>query len=130
MDTVYDALLDAINVHMMSVEADSLSVSDEESLVEVVLYGSPEFNVQGLDIETVYWSLGFTGKKESVNAPAKPVSVRFDDVDGDGIVDAVLSFKAHEVAQFGIPGCVTDTYLRGLCNCLRFVAMDTVLFTK
>lgn len=55
----------------MSVEAEAVSISQEHE-VEVVLYGSADFDVTGLDMETVYWSLGFTGKKESVNAPARP----------------------------------------------------------
>ena len=127
MDTVYEALLDAINLHTMHVDVETLSVKDEGK-VEVVLFGSPEFNVEGLDLDTVYWSLGFTGKKESVNAPAKPIDCRFEDWDGDGIVDAVLTFNAKDVAQWAIPGARIDTYLRGLCNLIRFVAMDEVEF--
>ena len=111
----------------MSVEAEELSVT-KDAQVEVVLYGSADFDVTGLDMETVYWSLGFTGKKESVNAPAHPVAHRFEDVDNDGIMDCVLTFNAHDVAQFGIAGAEIDTYLRGICNCIRFVAMDTVKF--
>ena len=128
MDALYADMLSALDRHDMSVEAESLSVSEEKT-VEVVLYGSAELHVQGLDLDTVYWSLGFTGKKESVNAPAKPIAIRFDDVDGDGIVDAVLTFNAHDVAQFAIAGTYTDTYLRGLCNYMRFVAMTPVHFT-
>ena len=127
MDTVYEAVLDAINLHTMHVDVETLSVKDDGK-VEVVLFGSPEFNVEGLDLDTVYWSLGFTGKKESVNAPAKPIDCRFEDWDGDGIVDAVLTFNAKDVAQWAIPGARIDTYLRGLCNLIRFVAMDEVEF--
>lgn len=126
-DEAWEKMLKQISLHTMSVEAETLSVS-KEATVEVVLYGSADFDVTGLDMETVYWSLGFTGKKESVNAPAHPIAHRFEDVDNDGIMDCVLTFNAHEVAQFGIPGTEIDTYLRGLCNCIRFVAMDTVKF--
>lgn len=126
-DEAWEKMLKQISLHTMSVEAETLSVS-KEATVEVVLYGSADFDVTGLDMETVYWSLGFTGKKESVNAPAHPIAHRFEDVDNDGIMDCVLTFNAHEVAQFGIPGAEIDTYLRGLCNCIRFVAMDTVKF--
>lgn len=126
-DEKWETMLKQISLHTMSVEAETVSVSQEHE-VEVVLYGSADFDVTGLDMETVYWSLGFTGKKESVNAPARPIKHRFEDVDGDGFTDCVLTFNAHEVAQFAIAGTVTDTYLRGLCNCIRFVAMDTVKF--
>ena len=126
-DEAWEKMLKQISLHTMSVEAETLSVS-KEATVEVVLYGSADFDVTGLDMETVYWSLGFTGKKESVNAPAHPIAHRFEDVDNDGIMDCVLTFNAHEVAQFAIPGAEIDTYLRGLCNCIRFVAMDTVKF--
>ena len=126
-DEKWEKMLKQISLHTMSVEADELSVS-KENQVEVVLFGSADFDVTGLDMDTVYWSLGFTGKKESVNAPAHPVAHRFEDVDNDGIMDCVLTFNAHEVAQFAIPGAEIDTYLRGLCNCIRFVAMDTVKF--
>ena len=127
-DETWEKMLKQISLHTMSVEAESLSVS-REAQVEEVLYGSADFDVPGLDMETVYWSLGFTGKKESVNAPARPIAHRFEDVDNDGIMDCVLTFNAHEVAQFAIAGSTIDTYLRGICNCIRFVAMDTVEFT-
>ncbi len=127
LDELYEGVLRKINTRLMSVQADEISVS-AAGTVEVVLFGTPEFDVQELDMDTVYWSLGFTGKKESVNAPAHPIAHRFEDVDNDGITDCVLTFNVHDVAQFAIAGTETDTYLRGLCGLMRFVAMDTVSF--
>ncbi len=128
-DRKWASMLKQISRRTICVEAEELSISAEDEDVEVVLYGSPEFDVTELDLDTVFWSLGFTGKKESVNAPARPVGCAFSDTNGDGFMDCILTFRAHDVAQFGIPGTLTDTYLRGYCGCLRFVAMDTVRFS-
>ena len=59
---------------------------------------------------------------------AKTVFVADGVIGYDGIVDAVLTFNAKDVAQWAIPGARIDTYLRGLCNLIRFVAMDEVEF--
>ena len=129
MDKVYDSLLTAVDRRTMAVQAEELSRSSSDE-VEVVLFGSPEFNVQGLDLDSVAWSVGFDTHPKAPLQAARALAVRFEDVDGDGMVDAVLTFSMDDVAKFAPEGVLVDTYLRGLCHFLRFVAMDPVVFTR
>ena len=85
-----------------------------------VLFGSE----LDLDPNSVLWSLGFSGKKESVLAPAKPISSAKND-DGSW----TLSFRANEVARWAVPGCFMDTYIRGFVGHRRFVSQVNFRFT-
>ncbi|MDO5532690.1 C69 family dipeptidase [Sutterella sp.] len=99
-----------------------LSVTDESAEAEVVITSLPEFDIEEVDPASILWSLGCTGAKASVLEPAKPLSVTVR----DGAL--VCRFRAHDVARHGIPGCLTDTYIRGYIAHRRFVAMATVRF--
>jgi len=72
--------------------------TDSEGLVAVVLFGGPTFDVQpcadsscsnGVDYSQVFLGPG----KAPVHEP-----IQFRDVNGDGIVDAVLRFRADDTA--------------------------------
>ena len=91
-----DALtIDAADVVLADAEAVDISVSDPNALVAITLTPAVESSELDLDPNSVLWSLGFSGKKESVLAPAKPISSAKND-DGSW----TLSFRANEVARW------------------------------
>ncbi len=101
----------------------SETVERSAATLEVVIYGGAGFDVRELDRSSVRWSLGFTGAKPSALNPAQPMAVRFEDVDGDGCDDLVLSFQSAALFEHMVDGVLYDTYIRGLCSHKRFVAM-------
>ena len=120
-----DALtIDAADVVLADAEAVDISVSDPNALVAITLTPAVESSELDLDPNSVLWSLGFSGKKESVLAPAKPISSAKND-DGSW----TLSFRANEVARWAVPGCFMDTYIRGFVGHRRFVSQVNFRFT-
>lgn len=113
------ALLDTV---VAEVTPGDLSVTDEVAEAQVIIRSIPGLDIEEIDPTTVLWSLGFTGAKASVLAPAKPLRVEVTD---DGLV---CTFRAHDVAQYAIAGCLEDTYVRGYAARKRFVAMAPVRF--
>lgn len=121
-DEAYRELLAVLDTVEATVEPRELSVTDADAECRVVISSFPELDIEEIDTESIRWSLGFTGAKASVLAPAKPVKA---ELEGDKLV---LTFKAFDVAQYGIVGCLTDTYVRGFIARRRFVAMAPVRF--
>ncbi len=113
------ACLDTVDAE---VHPQELSISDADATAEVVIRSFPELDIEEIDQSSLLWSLGFTGAKASVLEPAKPLKV---EIRGD---DLVATFRAFDVARFGIAGCLTDTYIRGYIAHRRFVAMALVRF--
>jgi hypothetical protein len=64
-----------------------------KGLVPVALLGSNNFDVEGVKLETV----GLHPKGDC-SAAVKPVKEAFEDVNGNGIIDAVFFFKTQDLA--------------------------------
>ena len=78
------------------------------------------------DAKSILWSVGFSTSKPGVNEPAAPLAMqRIETPSG---AEWVFTFRAHDAAKFGIAGVTADTYLRGVIDHHRFVAMIPVTF--
>lgn len=121
-DARYRELLATIDYLDAEVTPNELSMSDESAEVTVKVFASDDFDPSEVDPKSILWSLGFTSSKPSVNAPAKPIRVTA----GDDALEAV--FRAHDVAQYAVPGVLCDTYIRGFMANRRFVAMAPAVF--
>lgn len=103
-------------------------VAADAETVEIAVLSRPGFDATAIDPASVLWSLGFTGSKPSMQAPAKPVGHRVSDADGDGLPDMVFTFRAGDVRPFAEPGVKYDSYLRGFEHYVRFVGVAELTF--
>lgn len=108
-------------------DAENLRVptNDPDATVDITITIGVDYSDLELDPESVRWSLGFTGKKDSVLNPAKPVAARKND-DGSWVV----TFRAEDVAKYAVPGCFMDTYVRGFYGRRRFSAQVNFEFLR
>lgn len=121
-DATYRSLLSHLNTLHASLQQKEISVSDTDATVEIVVTFPLPLTVADIDPKDVAWSLGFTTAKASALAPVSPIRIT---VAGN---ELHCVFPAHAVAQYAVPGCFTDTYIRGFINNRRFVAMAPVSF--
>lgn len=122
----YRRILKDLDAVRASISSPELSVSDEEALVSIAVQATADRPFENIDADSICWSLGFTTSKPAVNAPAKPVEIRRRETP-EGAV-AVFVFRAHDAAQFAFAGLRADTYIRGVADHQRFVAMIPVDF--
>lgn len=128
-DAAYKKMLASLNNIECRIEPASLSVADAGT-VDVIITEVPGFDVEKIDMRHVLWSLGYTAGTGSVTHSVSPKSVEIRRKPGEERLEAVFTFDAQEVARYGIPGVLTDTYIRGFADFRRFVATAPVLFTE
>lgn len=124
---IYRRMLRDLNGVEASISSAELSVSDEKALVSIAVKASADLPLESIDADTICWSLGFTTSKPAVNAPAKPVEIRRRETPEGA--EAIFVFRMHDAAQFAFPGLRADTYIRGIADHRRFVAMIPADFT-
>lgn len=121
-DNTYRALLRHLNTVTATLKEKQISVGSEDCTVEIVVTFPMTLANSQVRPCDVAWSLGFTTAKASALSPVNPIKITVDENRMHCI------FPAHEVAKYAIPGCLTDTYIRGFINNRRFVAMTPVYF--
>ena len=97
------AMVEALGA-MESVEvqvlADSLSLSDVGT-VDVAIFGSDSLDVRTIDIETTRFGVTYPDSDVAVNAKReKALQAAYRDLNGDGRLDAVFTFKAAAAAAW------------------------------
>lgn len=125
-DRRYRTILADINRFEAHASRSELSVSDEEATVKLTLKVPADMAMRVPDAKSILWSVGFSTSKPGVNEPAAPLAMHR--VETPSGAEWIFTFRAHDAAKFGIAGVTADTYLRGVIDHQRFVAMIPVTF--
>ncbi len=120
----------AVDKYQFTINADQINANDKGN-VDAVLYSAKGFDATKLDRNNTRLSVGYSnGDSEEDPTPARPVSYQVKDMNGDGMADMVMTFKAADVAKRTFPGVVTDFYFRTNVGSEKVVAMDVVPVAK
>ena len=113
--------------HHMNVLALSINPKSD-ALVDVVLYSDKTLDATKIVVDKTFCGAGraSVGNKTTMDMLAKPVKTEVKDVDGDGRMDLVLSFKQDALAFGMLHGMVYDTWLYTWYNGKRVTAFDSV----
>lgn len=127
------AMVEAIEA-MESVEvqvlADSLSLSDVGT-VDVAVFGSASLDVRTIDLETTRFGVTYPDSDVAVNAKReKALKAVYRDLNGDGRLDAVFTFKATAAAAWGFEGVKTDLWFFAEAEGRKIGGFDVVRIVK
>lgn len=124
------ALVSQLNTHVMAIGAATLSQSSSEN-VDVVLFSDRALDATKIDTNATFFGSPYPDDSLELNkAMAKPVAVRFQDIDGDGKDDAIISFPVKGAAALSFTDVLSELYLFTKVNGKPIVAFDTVKFVK
>lgn len=98
--------------HEVLVLADAIDSKGDET-VNIAILSDKKLKAEDInDSQTVAGpGRSSVGAKVTLSSLAKPTASEVKDVNGDGIKDKVLSFKAKEIAKDMLPGAVYDVWV-------------------
>ena len=102
--------------------------ADHEDDVQFVLYGTKGHEVLGANMSATRAGMSanqLNSTRQWKNfAPA--TKMEYKDVNGDGLMDVVFTFKSKELAKGAVPGAVMDLWLYTQINGHRVTGFDAV----
>lgn len=119
------------NPYVMTINAKELSKSSTGT-VEATLYGMKNLDVTKIDKSRTFLGDPYPTEDDSeVNLKrGKLQSVKFKDMNGDGHVDAVMTFDAKGASSGTVPGVLSELFLWTYVGNKAVVTFDTVKITK
>lgn len=120
-----------INRYTISIGAKELSKSDDKGTVDVTLFSQKGFDATKIDTSKTFFGDPYPNPDIELNTNrAKVKSVKFTDVDGDGLKDAVLTFPVKGATADTFEGVTSELYLFTAAGDKRISAFDTVKIVK
>ena len=124
-------VIQAENARLMPNKVEILSKvvrADHEDDVQFVLYGTKGHEVLGANMSATRAGMSanqLNSTRQWKNfAPA--TKMEYKDVNGDGLMDVVFTFKSKELAKGAVPGAVMDLWLYTQINGHRVTGFDAV----
>ena len=124
-------VIQAENARLMPNKVEILSKvvrADHEDDVQFVLYGTKGHEVLGANMTATRAGMSanqLNSTRQWKNfAPA--TKMEYKDVNGDGLMDVVFTFKSKELAKGAVPGAVMDLWLYTQINGHRVTGFDAV----
>ena len=125
------AELSKINRYTITIGAKELSKSDDKGTINVTLFSHKGFDATKIDTAKTVFGDPYPNPDVDLNVNrAKVSSVKFVDVDGDGLKDAVLTFPVKGAVADTFAGVTSELYLWTEVDKKRIVAFDTVKIVK
>lgn len=119
-----------LNKHAIVIMKDTLSPADKGT-VDVALLSEKGFDATKLDQAHTHFGSPYPdGSIELNKKMAKPEKVTKKDVNGDGLADAVITFKVEGATAFTFKDVLTELYLFTRVNGKPVAAFDTVKIVK
>lgn len=130
----YDKVLNVMkteNARMMPMEVKILTKTvkaDTEELVSFALMGSKDHAVTSAEMNKTRAGMSANQRNSTrkFKTFAAAQSMEYKDVNKDGIMDVVFTFKANEVSQGAVPGALMDLWLYTQVNGHRVIGYDLV----
>lgn len=90
--------------------ADSLSLSNKGT-VDVAVFGDQDLNVKAIKTDSTLFGIAYPNPDVDINAKReKAVKTQYKDLDGDGTLDAVFTFKTGPATAYGFENVKTDLW--------------------
>lgn len=110
--------------------ADELKTSGDGT-ARLAILGSPSLDARKINPESLVITTGLPNEDiEIIKNPAKAISLDYEDVDGDGVIDAVATFSTRLATQYAVPGSLQEIYVFGKADGKKFAGFDVVKMAK
>lgn len=119
-----------LNKHAIVIMKDTLSPADKGT-VDVALLSEKGFDATKLDQAHTHFGSPYPDGSIELNKKMdKPEKVTKKDVNGDGLADAVITFKVEGATAFTFKDVLTELYLFTRVNGKPVATFDTVKIVK
>ena len=114
----------------VQVLADTVSLSSDGT-VDVAVFGSAALDVRTIKLETTRFGVAYPDSDVNINSKReKALKVVYEDLDGDGELDAVFTFRAAAVAAYGFENVKTDLWFFAEAEGRKIGGFDVVRLVK